>query len=205
LCSGAQAAPFTNGGFETASVNPGGSYLRFTQGSTAITGWTVQSGEIDYIGGLWQAADGVRSVDLDGAVNGAISQTFDTSAGLSYEVRFALAGNPESGPPIKTVRVSAANQVADFTFNITGRTVGDMGYVDQLFTFTAASTSTTLTFQSLTSPAGFGATIDNVRLQAITAAAPEPSTLALLTSLALPLAGMAGMVIRKRHSSRRKA
>lgn len=59
----AEANLLTNGSFETGP-NPG-SFTNFAAGSTAITGWTVSTpGNIDYIGSLWVAANGSRSLDL---------------------------------------------------------------------------------------------------------------------------------------------
>jgi hypothetical protein len=86
------AAPFTNGSFELGP-NPG-SFITLGAGNTQIAGWLVSAGNIDYIGSLWQHADGSRSLDMNGSTAGAVSQTFDTNAGAQYEVRFAMAGNP---------------------------------------------------------------------------------------------------------------
>ena len=100
----ADAAPFTNGSFESASVDPGSGFLTLAPGSPAITGWEVfGSNSIDYIGTLWEADEGVRSVDLNGNIGpGGIRQTFDTVAGTAYEVLFAMAGNPAGLPVVKS-------------------------------------------------------------------------------------------------------
>ena len=82
-----------NGSFETATVNPG-SFLQLDAVSTAITGWTVSQGTIDYIGTAWQASEGARSLDLQGLASGGIQQTFNTTIGETYRVTFDLAGNP---------------------------------------------------------------------------------------------------------------
>ncbi len=74
----AQAAAFTNGSFELGP-DPG-AFLPLPTGSTDLTGWTVTSGNVDYIGSSWQASDGSRSLDLSGAGAGQIGQTFDTIA-----------------------------------------------------------------------------------------------------------------------------
>src|SRR5687767_9703560 len=82
------AAPFLNGSFESGS-SIGGSFDTIAVGSSAITGWEVFGSSIDYIGSLWEAADGVRSVDLNGnAGPGGIRQTFDTLVNRQYLVEF---------------------------------------------------------------------------------------------------------------------
>src|SRR5262245_54069854 len=89
------AAAFTNGSFETGT-NPG-VFTTLASGSTAITGWMVSAGTIDYIGTYWTASDGVRSLDMSGNGPGAITQTFDTVPNQQYQVIFDLAGNPDGG------------------------------------------------------------------------------------------------------------
>lgn len=187
------AAPFTNGGFELGT-DPGSTFITLNSGSTAITGWTVGAGGVDYIGGYWQPAEGSRSLDLSAASAGATSQTFDTTSGTAYQVTFAMAGNSAGGNAIKTVNVAAASSSANFTFDTTGRSTTNMGWSDRVFTFTASATSTTLTFTSQEANA-YGPALDNVRVAAITAA-PEPGTIALL------LVGTgAGVLVRRRRAA----
>jgi hypothetical protein len=50
------------------------------------------------------------------------------SFGTTYAVLFDLAGNPVGGPTNRTLRVSAAGDAANFTFNITGHSTSDMGW-----------------------------------------------------------------------------
>src|ERR1700737_2860792 len=124
----AEAKLLVNGSFETGP-NPG-SFTNFALGSTAITGWTVSLGNIDYIGSLWVAADGSRSLDLEGSAGtcntatancpGGIAQSFATVPGQQYMLTFDLAGNLFNIPVIKTVHVSAAGQSQNFSFNTAG-------------------------------------------------------------------------------------
>lgn len=186
------AASFTNGSFETGG-NPG-AWLELPAGYTGITGWTVTSGNIDYVGTLWTAADGNRSLDLNGSRPGAISQTFDTAVGQRYDVAFDLAGNYSGGPSthIKTLQVSAAGLNQQYQFDDTGRSSTDMGWMTEHFQFTATSTSTALTFLSLTTSGGFngqqwfGPALDNVRVSAV----PLPGALALFAPAVLGFLGM---------------
>lgn len=78
LVATAQASSFSNGSFEDATVNPGGSFVNLPGGNTQINAWIVTGDSIDYIGGYWQPAAGSRSLDLDGNGQGGIQQTFDT-------------------------------------------------------------------------------------------------------------------------------
>lgn len=190
----ANAAPFTNGDFEDATVDPGASFVRFGVGGTQISGWQITAADVDYIGTLWPAAMGVRSVDLDGAIGsaGALSQTFDTIAGTQYSVAFALAGNPAGGPIVKPLQVSAASASTNYSFDTMGKTLSNMGWVDATFLFTATGASTTLTFTSLTD-SGFGAAVDNVRITALSAV-PEPIPLLIL---GLGLFGLRGRLRSK--------
>ncbi len=94
---------------------------------------------------------------------GSISQTFTTIPGDLYRVSFDLAGDPGGGLPVKTLRVSAAGQSQDFTFDTTGKTTTNMGWVAQNWTFTATAATTTLVFQSLDNGAN-GPALDNVKV-----------------------------------------
>jgi len=180
----AQAANLLrNGSFEIGR-NPGRHFSTLYPGSTAINGWSVTRGSINYLGGYWQAADGNRSIDLDGWDAGEIAQTFSTKVGQSYLVTFALAGNPENLPVVKEMRVAAAGQFADFSFDITGKSFSDMGWLPKSWQFTAVDTETTLKFLSLSksNPRAYGAALDNVSVVPISEAAsvPEPSSVASL-------------------------
>jgi len=166
-----------NGSFETATVNPGTDTL-LNAVSTVITGWTVSQGSIDYIGTYWQASDGGRSLDLQGLASGTIEQTFNTTIGATYRVTFDLAGNPFGGSAIKQMRVSAVGSSADFSFDITGKSPSNMGWVSKSWDFTANSTTTTLEFIGLGN-SDAGAALDNVSVIAV----PEPSSMLGLLSL----------------------
>jgi len=172
-----------NGSFEDGPPAP--RFLNLPGGSTAVKGWVVTGEGVDLVGPrYWQSFDGTDAIDLDGSarsrttppyVQGGIAQTFATVAGKRYRVTFQLAGNPASGPAIKPMRVMAAGQSAEFTFDITGKTGPNMGWVLKSWTFAAKADSTTLEFRSLTaSPlTGFGAAIDLVIVAAEAEAALE--------------------------------
>ena len=194
LATGAGAATFTNGSFELG-VNPGSTFVTLAGGSTGVSDWVVGGNSIDYIGGYWQAEDGARSIDLSGVANGSIAPTFDTVAGQSYLVNFFLAGNPDGGPAAK-VAISSADglQQQNNIFTVTGsdsRT--NMGWAPYTYQFTAATTSTTLSFASATGTA-FGPALDNVSVVAV----PEPASWALMM---LGFGGLGAALRRRRHAA----
>src|SRR4051812_5442545 len=104
----ASAADFANGGFENGGFEGGGFQTldAGTASAGAINGWTVTSGDVDWIAWYWNAEEGAMSLDLNGLDAGAISQTFDTQAGHTYRVTFWQSGSPVCGGGIKTLQVS---------------------------------------------------------------------------------------------------
>ena len=179
--SGAQAVSLLNGSFESASVDPGGSFVPLFNGDTSITGWTVSGTNIGswpagvyYIGGLWAASDGSRSLDLNEYAPGGISQNVPGFIiGNLYKVSFDIAGNTGGGPTIKTLDVSISSPSGSYSFNFD--TTGfayetNIGWAPRSFTFTATSTAELLAFISTTTgdsgneaaPYAFGPALDNV-------------------------------------------
>ena len=178
----ADALPFQNGSFELGSYtsNP---FDTLAAGNTNITGWTINSGSVDWIGNYWDASEGSRSLDMSGLSLGSISQTFDTVAGLTYQILFDMAGNVDGDPTTKILDVTVATPEVTqiFTFDTTGLARPDnMGWTTYSFFFTPNSSSTTLTFTSVldnpNDPIYYGAALDNVRVNPV----PEPGTMLLL-------------------------
>jgi choice-of-anchor C domain-containing protein len=156
-----------NGSFETPVVTPG-TFQDFHPGQL-IGAWTVIQGNVDLIGaGFWQAADGVQSLDLDGSefpLMGGVAQTFSTIPLLKYRVTYRLAGNPAGGPQVKTGQIRAnGNVIQSFSFDTTGRSFANMGYVHQETHLIATSLSTALEIRSTTG-SGFGPVIDDVDVE----------------------------------------
>lgn len=173
----AGAAVITNGSFEAASVNPGGGFATLGTGSTAITGWTVTGGTIDYIGGYWQAQDGARSLDLAGNAPGAISQSFATTIGQGYRVSYWIARNPDGGLNPRTGFIDVGGGQTAFLYSGSGNRA-NMQWQLETFDFAATGASTTLTFAADPLSAGqfYGPALDNVSIST----APEPGTWALM-------------------------
>jgi hypothetical protein len=69
----------SNGSFESGSVS--GGFSGVGVGGTAVMDWDVTSGSIDYINTHWPAADGSRSIDMNGGSQGTI-----LSEGIATEV-----------------------------------------------------------------------------------------------------------------------
>ena len=173
-----------NGSFEQGPSQ--GDFATIVAGASGLTGWNVTQGNIEDIGAYWQAADGSHSLDMSGSTAGAIAQTFATTAGQVYDVTFDLAGNPDDVlHTVHSLNVSAAGQSQTFSFDAKGHSRSAMGWTQEVFQFTAASSSTVLQFTSLdNSP--YGPTLDNVSVTSTTGGSgpvPVSDTTAPDTSL----------------------
>lgn len=175
-------------------VQNGSFELPAAPGGPPITDWTIVSGTVDLTDDF-TAADGIWEVDLDGNSEGAIAQTISTVPGTSYNLTFDLAGNTDEGPSTKAMLLSVSDFYtnasllsAPYTFNDTGDSDSDPGWVLESTSFTATSDSTTIEFASET-PGAFGALIDNVGVDV-----PEPASASLLA------VSVVGLMVRRRPS-----
>lgn len=203
--AGARAVTIINGSFESGLASVGNFTTLTAVDTTSITGWTVATGTVDYIGTYWVASDGNRSLDLDGLTAGSVTQLLTgLTMNQSYVVSFDLAGNPASGPLTKTLDVTASLDSQSYSFTIVPgtATLSNMGWVTESFVFKAHATTALLSFISTTTtgggsghPAAYGPALDNVSIS-IT---PLPSSLSLM------LIGLAGLGFGYYQRTRRQA
>jgi choice-of-anchor C domain-containing protein len=154
----------TNGSFESGTNNPG-VFEELAVGSTVLTGWTISSGSVDWVGTFWTAADGTKSVDMNGAGPGAISQVLATNAGKAYVVAFSLSANPAGGSTVRALTVGATGSAPlSFTFDraVHANTVANMMWQSKQYSFVATGASTTLTFTSGEATGPYGPALDKV-------------------------------------------
>jgi choice-of-anchor C domain-containing protein len=133
-------------------------------GSKAIDAWTVVDADISYVGRKWQHAQGDRSVGL--LCGGGITQTIETEADQTYEVRFTMAGDPDAMPSLKTVIVSLGAETKVFTFDTAGRSRTEMGWAPRTWVFKASARTSTLAFRSPKAQCSVPA-VDSIRVDPV--------------------------------------
>lgn len=191
----ARGQSIVNGSFELGSPSDGGAgYTTVSSGSSAITGWSVGGGGVDWIGSYWQPSAGNRSVDMSATTAGTISQTgITTVIGQAYRISFDMAGNPDGGSAIKRVDVLATGgSTQTFQFDTTGQTKANMGWTTMVYDFVASSTSTTLSFTGLDNNP-YGAALDNVSIAPV----PEPTSVLAIAAVA----GLGVRAVRRRRAA----
>ena len=153
----------TNSSFE----QPGGNMVTVPAGNPYITGWTVTRGPVVYVSNYFTCSDGKVCIDLAGStgMGGGVSQTVTTVSGTSYTLTFDFSGNPDR-TGVKTMRVLVGGQSFDFSFDTTGMSDSNMGWVTKTIPFTAAGTTTSIEFYDTDAPGYWGPVIDNVRVLA---------------------------------------
>ena len=159
-----------NGSFEQGDHV--GEFDVYPSSHRGLTGWSID-GTINPIGTHWTAANGGRSVDLDGGGPGAIYQKVPTVESGKYRIRFKMSANPHGSGP-RSVRVTASVFEKVFTFYPPANhdRFGNMGWQQMEMDFYAYGVGdTTIRFQSL-SPKGslYGPALDDIEVRPITPA-----------------------------------
>ena len=133
-------------------------------GST-VDGWT---GDGMALAGseLWNPVSGDTSLDLNGDGPGTLSKTIDTEVGAEYEISFKMSGNPHGQRGIKSLELSAGDDIGSFSFDTSSISRVDMQWQTVTMTFVADGPTSNVTFSS-TTPGSVGAVIDNVSIAAI--------------------------------------
>ncbi len=160
--SPASAAPVLANGFEQPALNV--EFFDYVAGQS-FGGWTVTAGSVDLTTD-WQDAEGRQSLDLNGSNDGSVARTLPATLLTTYKVTYAVAGNPEGPPAVKSGKVSVNGQDVDtFTFDISGKHNANMGWTYRSFYFTnLLSSSSTLQFSGTTGSA-WGAVVDDVKVE----------------------------------------
>jgi hypothetical protein len=185
-----------NGSLENG-VAPGGQLDLVTGDITSLTGWTVQAEGVTYADNTaWDAADGVRSVELNTANDrGGISQrVFGFEAGRKYRLAFAVSANPfDTNTRPKASRLTASvtgGGAQSYVYTLNNiNTATNMLYDNVFYDFTANLTYQDLSFRSQ-SVGEYGPVIDAVSITAV----PEAATWAML----IVGFGLVGVASRRR-------
>ena len=157
--------------------------------TTFLGGWTVSDGTVDLIGtGFFDFVPAnIRYVDLDGSTSnpGVFSKALSLTGGQTYTAFFDLAGSHRGST--ETVHV---------TFGSTSMYTlasGD-GFGTRSITFTPGASGTfSLSFENMGAD-NVGVLLDNVVIDHVTTAVPEPETYALM----LAGLGLVGFMARRR-------
>lgn len=207
----AAPVPLVNGSFETPNVAPLPFRPNVTNANTpAFTGWEITNGNIDIVRSYWQPSSGSQSLDLNGCAGGTIRQKVPTVNGAQYTLTFAKAGNPGIFGAIRSAEVSAIDSVTSgalatkvSSFDTTGKSLSNMGWVDDTLSFVGSGNDVWLQFRDTSAGFCAGLALDNVRLdeEIIDPVIPEASLVALLPLSAVALMGAGYVIVRRRPAA----
>ncbi len=119
---------------------------------------------------IWQPFTGQQSLDLNPDQAGEIYQSLATTPGQAYRLSFAMAGNIQGNPGIKTLDVFwGTHSLGSFSFDTTGKSASNMGWQVQTVTIGADltdNTAMTLRFKSSTE-GSIGPVLDAIQVQPV--------------------------------------
>ena len=157
-----------NGDFEST---PGAApYLALSAGEW-VGAWRISAGAVDLVDSShWSPIGGRHSLDLDGSCGaGTIVQRIGVDPGRSYLLCFAVCGNVDGGPEVKTLEVVWGGARVDLVeFDASAASYRNMRWARRQVVVKAASRSADLEFRSLTKGC-YGPVIDDVSLRELTA------------------------------------
>jgi choice-of-anchor C domain-containing protein len=137
-----------------------------------LDAWTITTGSIDMTRApRFTPVDGSQSLDLNGCTTaGRIAQSLTVKPGKSYAVTFSYAGNFEGSPTVKAfhVELNGTQVGSTFSFDTTGRSGSNMGWVRGEVDFVPTGATVEVAFASDTAGC-YGAMLD------ATAVVPIPS------------------------------
>lgn len=152
-----------NGSFEIrAAGEPNRHIDTLTPDRKDLVGWQITGKSVDWVGPTrWKASDGDQCLDIDAP--GGVRQTIPTTPGRDYQLRFDMAGNVETEPLGKVLRVSINGDHRDFSFDAAGHTRDSLGWVRKEILFTAHGSRTKLSFSNASAkPTASGVALDNI-------------------------------------------
>ncbi|QEH39106.1 Carbohydrate binding domain protein [Aquisphaera giovannonii] len=204
-----EANLIVNGSFEDPAV-PVGSFTNYLAGSTAITGWTVvgidssvTSGSFVQSGITFQAQDGAQFIDLAGITSNSqlsgVTQDIATTAGDVYEVSFYVGSATDGQFFFASTVGLSIDGGARMSFTNPTAPSDRLDWERFAVQFTATGATTNLTFYNGSAANNYLGGLDNVSVELVSAAVPEPSSAALL---ALGAAGVAAGLARRARGSR---
>jgi fibronectin-binding autotransporter adhesin len=160
----AQSQLVQNGTFLTPVANPATAQV-LGPNSTALTGWTVSQGSIEFgssFGPDPNVSGGSQAVELAGGrptAQGAIEQTITTAPGLTYMI--SIDAKDHATTPVATGSFDFGSQAA-FTINPSSDS-----FVTSTWTLTATSSSTLIKIIGYGSPSSDQLIVDNVSVTSI--------------------------------------
>lgn len=186
----ANASTFQNGDFESPAITS--AFINYSDGSTAITGWTVSAPSGTNVAlinasrsGYSPAASGNQWLDLTGSGalgSEGVTQTFDTVSGHQYQVTFGIGASTQTGSTKSIVNPYINGNAISGAFQLAA-TSSSLIWQDFNFDFTATGGSTTIGFFNGDTTGGSLNGLDNVRISDLgVATTPLPASLPLFAT-----------------------
>ena len=163
-----------------------------TGAATFGDGWSVTSGNVDFVNSTWWTwlGSGNTAIDLSGSQLGSIATTLTgLTIGQSYTLTFLYTYNPDDSAGVRSANVSMTN-AGGFSYTLVplvNTTSGGAGPLSQnpgwstfSQTFTATATTSTLSFSALTNQYQSIVLGSSVTYTQNASAVPEPATLAIV-------------------------